>query len=81
MAAMTAIAAVTMHAQLQQNSNPEDEDLYINNTGLWGNIDYHGEPWVKNLSAPHSITQGLQGRHLSIWASHGRYYDLSLIHI
>lgn len=76
-AAMTAIAAVTMHAQLRQDTNPEEEKQYINNTGLWGNIDYHGEPWVKNLSAPHSITQGLQGRHLSIWASHGRYYDIA----
>ena len=43
---------------------------------LWGHTDYHGEPWVKNISKPHNITHGLQGRHLSIWASHGRYYDV-----
>ena len=42
---------------------------------LWGDIDYDGEPWVKNISAPNDITHGLQGRHLSLWASHGRYYD------
>ena len=42
---------------------------------LWGDIDYDGEPWVKNISAPNNITHGLQGRHLSLWASHGRYYD------
>ena len=41
----------------------------------WGDIDYQGEPWVKNLSYPYSITEGLQGRHISLWASHGRYYD------
>jgi hypothetical protein len=41
----------------------------------WGDIDYKGEPWVKNLSYPYSITEGLQGRHISLWASHGRYYD------
>ena len=41
----------------------------------WGNIDYNGEPWVKNISYPVKITNGLQGRHLSLWASHGNYYD------
>lgn len=41
----------------------------------WGNIDYNGEPWVKNISYPAKITHGLQGRHLSMWASHGNYYD------
>ena len=41
----------------------------------WGHIDYHGEPWVKNVSLPYEITEGLQGRHLSLWASHGRYFD------
>ena len=42
---------------------------------IWGNIDYKGEPWVKNTSRPYSIEQGLAGRHISIWASHGRYFD------
>ena len=42
---------------------------------LWGDIDYDGEPWVKNISTPFKPTHGLQGRHLSLWASHGRYYD------
>ena len=42
---------------------------------LWGDIDYDGEPWVKNISTPLKVTHGLQGRHLSLWASHGRFYD------
>ena len=42
---------------------------------MWGDIDYDGEPWVKNISQPVEYTHGLQGRHLSLWASHGRYYD------
>ena len=42
---------------------------------MWGNIDYDGEPWVKNISAPVKFTHGLQGRHLSLWSSHGRFYD------
>lgn len=43
---------------------------------LWGNIDYKGYPWVENLSRPNTISHGLQNRHISLWASHGRYYDL-----
>ena len=42
---------------------------------LWGDINYDGEPWVKNVSTPFRPTHGLQNRHLSLWASHGRYYD------
>lgn len=42
---------------------------------LWGSIDYKGEPWVTNVSRPVNITNGLEGRHLALWASHGRYYN------
>lgn len=45
-------------------------------TTTWGNIQYKGKPWVENVSRPHVATQGLNGRHLSLWASHGRYYDI-----
>ena len=49
------------------------QDLAAKN--YWGHIDYKGEPWVKNVSIPYSIEHGLAGRHLSLWASHGRYFD------
>lgn len=42
---------------------------------MWGHINYKGKPWVKNQSKDLKITYGLQNRHLSLWASHGRYYD------
>ena len=42
---------------------------------FWGNIDYEGKPWIKNESKKLNITEGLRGRHLCVWASHGRYYD------
>lgn len=32
-------------------------------------------PWVSNSSRPYAITQGLEGHHLGVWASHGRYFD------
>ena len=38
---------------------------------VWGDISYEGQPWVKNASLPYSVTNGLQNRHLCVWASHG----------
>ena len=37
--------------------------------------EYDGNPWVINNSRPYKISRGLDGRHLSICQSHGRYYD------
>lgn len=31
--------------------------------------------WVRNASRPYDIEQGLDGVHLALWQSHGRYYD------
>lgn len=39
-------------------------------------VEFEKEPWVKNTSKPFEITQGLQERHLALWASHGYYYDI-----
>ena len=46
------------------------------NAQSWGHIDYDGEPWVDNVSRSYKITKGLYNRHLTVWASHGRYYDI-----
>ena len=43
--------------------------------GWWGDISYDGEPWVTNISRPNKVTAGLNGRHIALWQSHGRYYD------
>ncbi len=42
---------------------------------LWGKTEYKGKPWVSNVSSPARITNGLYNRHLTVWNSHGRYYD------
>ncbi len=42
---------------------------------LWGPIGYEGNEWVRNMSRPINITRGLQGAHLTIWPSHGNYYE------
>lgn len=43
--------------------------------GWWGNIAWDGKPWVTNASQAHTVTQGLQGKHIALWASHGSFYD------
>lgn len=50
---------------------------HIDETRMWGDIEYKGEPWVRNMSQPYSVTNGLHNRHITVWASHGRYYDAS----
>ena len=54
---------------------PNRLSAHADRSRMWGDIDYQGEPWVKNISQPNKVTHGLQNRHLSLWASHGRYYD------
>lgn len=33
------------------------------------------KPWVTRELVPYRITQGLYGHHLTVWPSHGRYYN------
>ena len=35
------------------------------------------QPWVENTSRPWKARHGLEGHHIALWASHGRYYDQS----
>lgn len=41
---------------------------------LFTNINYKGAPWVTPVSRPYEITDGLEGRHIALWQSHGRYF-------
>lgn len=38
-------------------------------------LNFSGVPWVTRTTRPFPVSRGLDGRHLSVWASHGRYYD------
>ncbi|MCD7721855.1 MAG: hypothetical protein LUI09_06455 [Prevotellaceae bacterium] len=42
----------------------------------WGGIEYAGNPWVMNANKPYKPEKGLGGTHISLWASHGKYYDI-----
>ena len=35
---------------------------------------YKGDSWVKNVSRPYTVSEGLEGRHIALWQSHGKYY-------
>ena len=41
---------------------------------LWQRTEYKGAPWVKNISRPYTVAKGLEGRHIALWQSHGKYY-------
>ena len=49
----------------------------IDKSRMWGDVEYDGNPWTQNLSYPAKTTHGLNNRHVSLWASHGRYYDVN----
>ena len=34
--------------------------------------------WVRNTSSPYSTDQGLSGKHIALWGSHGRYYHQTM---
>lgn len=35
----------------------------------------NGTPWVTNASQPYTVSKGLEGKHIALWGSHGRYYS------
>ena len=37
---------------------------------------YKGNPWVSLVNLPYSIEKGLNNKHLCVWASHGKYYNV-----
>lgn len=43
---------------------------------MWKKV-YKGEPWVKNISRPEEFPLGLEGTHIALWQSHGRFYKTS----
>lgn len=81
-----AVPPVHAHKSLSQKSTAVTDNQSVANAALpqtsdngvikaWGDIDYTGDPWVSNISRPNRVTNGLNNRHISLWASHGRYFD------
>lgn len=51
-----------------------EEDPSVPKTD-WEGVTVTENPWVSNASRPYEITMGMEGRHIALWASHGRFYD------
>lgn len=49
----------------------------VDRTRLMHNTEHSGEPWVSNVSRPFVVKRGLEGRHLAVTQSHGRYYSVA----
>lgn len=72
------LAACGSHRNLtSQKTTLTDKKTKKPQKEVKSNIEYKGQPWVTNVSRPFEITHGLQNRHLSIWASHGRYFNIN----
>jgi hypothetical protein len=41
---------------------------------LYSGLEYKGEPWVTRLSRPYDVSRGLEGKHIALWQSHGKYF-------
>lgn len=41
---------------------------------MFSHLEYKGIPWVTRTSRPYEITRGLEGNHIALWQSHGKYY-------
>ncbi len=39
--------------------------------------EYKGAQWVRNVSSLSQPTKGLRNRHISVWASHGRFFNIA----
>ena len=45
----------------------------VDKTRIWKR-EHKGAAWVRNISRPYSAEEGLEGRHIALWQSHGKYY-------
>ncbi|KGI60526.1 fibronectin type III domain protein [Prevotella sp. DNF00663] len=55
---------------------PKDSKISsVESRNLWGSIEYDGTPWVSEVTKPCEPYHGLYNKHISVWASHGRYFN------
>ena len=50
----------------------------VDNSRMWGRVEYDGLPWVDNVSCPYDVKSGLSGRHIVVSQSHGYYFNKDL---
>lgn len=71
------LAGCGTHRKAQTGKDKDKKEKPTEKKERPKDVEYGGAPWVRNASAPFTITRGLQNRHISVWASHGKYYNIS----
>lgn len=51
------------------------ENKGIDESRLWGDKSYSGKPWVVRDTRAYTVSRGLEGRHIALWQSHGRFFQ------
>lgn len=70
------LAACGTHRQIESTSGERVEEKKPSASSKpKKSVEYTGSQWVTNASRPFGITKGLQNKHISLWASHGRYFN------
>ncbi len=69
------LASCGTHRKVIVTVPVEKEQPVVPTVPVKHGIEYDGIPWVSNASTPFEITKGLQNKHISIWASHGKYFN------
>lgn len=41
---------------------------------LYNGLEHKGEAWVTRTSRPYEVSRGLEGKHIALWQSHGKYF-------
>lgn len=72
---LAAVFSCGTHRKAESDKGKNKKDKTEKEDEKLKDVEYNGVPWVTNLSTPYTITSGLQNKHLSVWASHGRYYN------
>lgn len=71
------LAGCGTHRRIQTEREKDKKEKPTEKKDKAEDVEYSGTPWVSNVSAPLNITRGLQNRHISVWASHGKYYNIA----
>lgn len=75
---LISLALIPAMAQIPVNMGGNDSTMMVQKRVapmVWEDREYLGAPWVLPISRPYTPTAGLQGRHLFVWPSHGRYFN------
>lgn len=79
--ALTIVCSCGSHRHLNKNRQSSQSTVENNTTNKKrksaDDIEYDGAQWVRNVSTLSQPSKGLKNRHIAVWASHGRYFNIA----